>query len=389
MALVLRLILLFFFNQSAHKVWPADAIIGGIALSSGDTPTYMEPAENLVNGLGYSMSENGDDPEPTGRRMPGFVVTYAPLYALFGPIWGKVMLILLQVLMSAVAAYYLAKTAYLLFGKPLHFYTAFFLFTLMAFVGIWDLYLYADAFGIAFTVLFWYAFVQLYQLGFQSLKWGLIGGIMILMAILFRAIAVLYLGPAALVTVVMLWRNRAGLFGNTRFRKVLFSGALLAVPFVLFEAFWLPRNQAIYGELYPLEAHSISYDQHYNPGWVAIRELTIGIGGDFVEWSVGQEMHWFLEGEGTAQHPFGSRDFCSCYNLDSLDAVRADYQRLSDGGVGLTGDNSMDELAEKVNGWHACYRSQRPFSYFLFNRMELLGQWLFQRRDRQPAYAGL
>jgi hypothetical protein len=150
MALTIKGCLFLLFALNFIQNWPAKWITNSIFIASGDTIGYYEPVEAFANGYGYN----------TFCRMPGLLPIYAPLYFLFGGIWGKTLVIVLQFLLSSLSVYFLARTAELIFNNNRIFYISFFLYAFSSFVSIWDHYGYSDSFSTSLLIFSFYLFVS-------------------------------------------------------------------------------------------------------------------------------------------------------------------------------------------------------------------------------------
>jgi len=84
-----------------YQNWPKDSIVNYLFIVSGDTDGYYDPIESFVQSGDYSSF----------CRMPGLLPIYAPLYYLFGAMWGKTLVIILQFIVSTISVYLLAQTA--------------------------------------------------------------------------------------------------------------------------------------------------------------------------------------------------------------------------------------------------------------------------------------
>ncbi|MEM6262246.1 MAG: hypothetical protein AAGI38_07050, partial [Bacteroidota bacterium] len=122
-ALVIKCLLFAYFSVQVNAL-PPDQYVGALFRVYDDTKGYYTPVELLLEGKGYSRHGYAafGEPEivPFAGRLPGILPVYAPLYALFGEVWAKQLVILLQFLFSTWAAFALGFIAKTWFPKNQH-----------------------------------------------------------------------------------------------------------------------------------------------------------------------------------------------------------------------------------------------------------------------------
>lgn len=91
------------------------------AVTTVETPSYLEPAENFINTGHYDAKKWGD------LRPPGYAWPYCLLRSFLSITWTLNVLDLIQLLLSAISVFALARVAYLIFKKESYFYLTFFL----------------------------------------------------------------------------------------------------------------------------------------------------------------------------------------------------------------------------------------------------------------------
>src|SRR5436190_18097032 len=272
-AFIIKAGLFFFFALNFIQNWPHGWIINSIFITAGDTGGYYDPIESWVNGLGYN----------TFCRMPGLLPIYGPLYWLFGAVWGKTVVIILQLCASAVSVYLLAKTAARIFQSSKIFFVCFFLYSFSSFVSIWDHYGLSDSFSTSFLIISFYFFVSYFE---NAKAYALIlSGVFVAWSVFFRPINGIVLSCYIFI-----------FFLNTKtgFYRFFKGSIFLALPLIVLISAWTLHNYLSFRKIVPLQGTlSECSSGRLSEDHIAIRNLIITWGGDFQEWSLGGETEWF------------------------------------------------------------------------------------------------
>ena len=142
---------LWFFIALLAKLLMAIAIIflktdGEFQLyfNGGDTINYIEPIENLII-TGELYTHIGED--PFRLRMPGFLPLYYPLRMIFKPDISLAIIVLIQLILSALSCYLLALISTRLTHKNKNavFLGTFSLFTLSTYASYFDIYILSES----------------------------------------------------------------------------------------------------------------------------------------------------------------------------------------------------------------------------------------------------
>jgi 4-amino-4-deoxy-L-arabinose transferase-like glycosyltransferase len=201
-----------------------------------DQQYYEKIAYNLSIGNGYSVSDNGDNPQPTAIVMPGTSLTLLPIYVFFGHSYtaGRIWFILLSALTCVAVAVALQqlydKPAAVLGAIVMAFYPNHFYYS-MHFVSETP-YTFYMAVALMFTAI---------MLRTQSNRYNILAGIFWGLMVLTRVQAVLLL-PLALLTLMLLpWRS-------AKQYSLLKMYGVQALIIVLMLCPWLVRNTQLYGQ---------------------------------------------------------------------------------------------------------------------------------------------
>jgi hypothetical protein len=357
-----------FFALQFCQNYPPDSIEFSLFISSGDTGGYYQPIEAFVNGAGYTSI----------CRMPGLLPIYGPLYFLFGTL-GKVPVIFLQFILGVISTYLLAISAKNIFGSLQVFYFTFFLYGLSSFVSIWDHYGYSDSFSTSFLIISFYFFTR-----FVNSK----RAAMLLASGFFMAWSV-FLRPVNLIVIpcyfVLLLINCKG-----NIRSLIKNALRVVAPCLILIACWGFYTYRVHGKPILLQApFSECYGNVLSPDHLAIRALIIALGGDFQEWSQGSRSQWFFSNKINYKqsNPFTKYNFTSQYNFDSILNLRNKYHFLHDKNDLSEEEKKLLEadLVTTANRYHASYKSENTFRYYILNRLILVRKFIFPGRlDNLP-----
>ncbi len=368
MALLVKGLMFAFFAYQFVQNYPASWIINRIFIISGDTSGYYVPIEDFVNGLGYTSF----------CRMPGLLPIYAPLYWLFGEIWGRTCVIVLQFLTSSLSVYILGRIAFLMFNNLKVFYLTFFLYAFSSFVSIWDHYGYSDSFSVSFLIFSIYLLFRYLKEGRTSLIF--FSGLFIAWSLFFRPTQ----GIMLPVMLLILWANK-----KYRLKTVFLPGLIFCVPTLLGLAAWGGYNKVKHEKIVFLQGPASECFGSLTDYHLAIRGLVISWGGDFQEWSKGSRSEWFFSADTSVwkTNPFTPDNFAGATTLDSMIALREDNFQLSTNKK-LTEQEKRAITARiltKTKKYENAYVLEHPFRYYFLNRLIILRKFVFPKRlDNLP-----
>ncbi len=362
--------------------WPLKDRTPPLFNHNGDTPSYIIPVQNLILGNGYAtFNPKTRRIESSTHRLPGFVLTYGPLYFLFGEQIGLNLLVVGQFIISCIAVYLLGRISFLLLKNKIIEIITVITMSISAYTNVWDQYGLAETFGCSFFIISIYFLLQYLCSSARLTFCILLSGLFLLLAFLFKVVIVVFF-PVFLI----IYGYHCFFVIRPRMSKieVVKLSMLFVFPLIIFEAVWVTRNFNLRNELYFLEGHSMSYDDKYDLSLVKIREFTKAIGGDYQEWAKDGQLNWFLERH-DGQKIFNANDYCSNYNYDTLVKLRNEYHEL-DSIVDQKQKRSKEVLfSKKMDANIESYKAEKPIYYYFLNKLELTWRFLFPKRlDNLP-----
>lgn len=361
MALMIKGLLFLVFAFLFYQNWPQELIINSVFVASGDTDGYYLPVEAFVDAGHYSSY----------CRMPGLLPIYAPLYFLFGGVWGKTLVILLQFLVSSLSVYFLAQTAAFVFKSSRVFYFTFFLYALSSFVSNWDHYGLSDSFGASFLVYGIYFCVKFRES--RQRKDLLLSGLFIAWSVFFRPVHGIIIPLLILLYLADL----------KQWRQSLRNCILFCLPVVLALGLWTYSNYQKYQKVVVLQGPMSECFGTLSPELLAIRSLIIGWGGDYQPWSKGSEAEWFFSKKTNDPERGAIHDkyLTSAYSYDSLLVLREKYNYYNSDSITAGEKPAVSrDILETSARYLSAYKAEHPVAYRLLNKFRLLKQLLLPGR---------
>jgi hypothetical protein len=282
--LALKLIEYGYFIHHSNLLKPAEHFRW--YQDSGDTVSYLQPIDNLLATGEYV----GDPQNPATRafRMPAYGFTYLALRLLVGGDMAKTALILLQVVVSGLSVYFVARIAHAVRPARGVFVGAFLLYGLSSFVSVFDFYVLTESLATSSLVFCVHALFRYQET--RRMTHAFWAGVLFTYAFFLRP----FLAPLVLPFATYLWlvsppadappaRGRP-----PALRAVL---AFLASALVA-EGLWVGRNQLRYGR--PVFFQTSMQGVLQPPDHAAI-EWIKSFGGDFAWWRPGATGTWLRE----------------------------------------------------------------------------------------------
>jgi hypothetical protein len=365
-AFLIKIPLFVFFAVQFRHHWPAEKIINGLFVESGDTSGYYDPAENFVQGLGYSSH----------CRMPGILPIYAMLRLFLDIAWTKTLIIILQFLLSTVSVYVLARISKMLFNSDLVFKIVFYLYAVSSFVSIWDHVGYADSFATTFLIYALYLLLKFRENKKTSLL--LASGFFLAWSVFFRPVHGFLVPLLALI--YLLDRNNLA--------ASLKNFIIYALPLGFFLTVWTIKNYRETKTIIVLQGTMHKCFPGITEELTAVNKLIMAWGGDIQPWAKASAGEWFFD---IHQHNSGTElvekdQTTSAYTYDSLVNLRNIYYRLQTATLTAEEKNELKNyIIAKGELYAASYQTEKPVRYYFLNRLRLIKLLVFRPRlDNLP-----
>jgi len=341
-ALVVKVLFLFFSNNQ----FPNNSLYPGlIAYVNGDATEYITSSIN-IHQLGFYY--------PYGK-MPGYSLLIAFLLNLFTLKTALVIVVCLQVLLDAVACYFLAKIVYVLTSNKKVFNVVYFLAVFSTYISLYNRFILADSLATSILVILIYVFVMaLKQLSLA--KVGIAG-------LLFSA--VVFLRPALFILIfpiaaVFFLPNKQIVLTLKLKLKYLF---IFLVPFIIADAFWLNYSIKQNNDYHPLMSFNFyKHDLDKTFLWEKVAFVQAW-GGNTTNWDPRADIIFFEDESkmGYARETLPDYIYCSRYNFDSLSILKkqiAEYRNSGD--IYL-----LKTIKWKFNEYTKAFKKERYLMYWL------------------------
>jgi hypothetical protein len=315
------LLLLLFHSFYAGRYNPDDTI--GFAFADKDFGDYYYPVMHFIQKGRYEYAF--PTPIPYAARMPGFFIPCYFFLLLFSKAVAVQGVVCLQIIFAAVSTYFFARVVADVTKSMRWFVITLALFTFFPPFLNYELTFHPDSCANSAFLLSIY-FIYTYFKSEKN-KYLFLTGLFLGWTFLLRPYLAPYLCVFCLVLFLFLVYRRISF--PVLAKKML----LITSPILLFEAFWIIRNERALHKFIPL---IITYEQQGSrmtgiyPNTISypkekVRSLINSWGGNNLWYLPGSEMNWFLQASDSdaASYQFKSYAFCSAYNRDSLSALRS------------------------------------------------------------------
>ncbi len=261
----------------AQNALDSTRMVHGWIFEHQDYHYFLEPVDNYFEKGRYELIEN----QPFTGRMPGYWYPYMLLRFLFSQAVALNLLMALQVLLSGLSVYVLARFAEEVFRSKRLFQWVFWGYLLSTYTAVFDFQTITESFSVSAIIFFtWFLLKYLQE---QRVKWLVLSGVFLTWAIFLRPFLGLNL---VIIPVVLLIYYRKNL-GRTLIHLMLWS-----IPFLLAEVPWVIRNHQVNGKFVPLTTGVDDYGRTYSQGWQSVRALFYHWGGQAAYFEPGMA-YWF------------------------------------------------------------------------------------------------
>jgi hypothetical protein len=338
-------------EHGLHSAWY------GWGAETGDTPGYFEPIDSFLAGHAYRPD----------FRMPGYGLPYLTFRWITTPQGAGSAIIVLQALLGLVSVVVLARCARLLGAPRWAQVTTCLLYSAIGRVVVHDVYWFTESFCMSAMIFGTHGWLAYQRGGDRSaLLWS---GFWLAWAVFLRPVQMIWL---LLLGTATLWNGSAGAW------KKMAAAALLLLPFLLADAWWMRRNLIMHGTFAPLSHGTVMPELAASPMHPLMRFLQ-ATGGNFYHWDPSAHIRWFnmREGPMARQGPRLDRNvemprfaLCDRITVDSLQAWANDMLRWSDPRTTAEEHNALfHSMNARSDRYVRYYQEDRPWSYHVAARL--------------------
>lgn len=328
---------------------------GSFASSGGDTASYIEPIENLLKENYYF-----DD-----YRMPGYGWIYYLLRLIFDQTHALNLLSILQLLLSAISVFALAKIALIIYKKQIAFFLTFFLYLVSTFVSLYDHELLTESFCTSSLILSVY-----FLLTKSSYKKNLIlSGLFLTWSVFLRPV----MAPLIILYCLFIFLSKCK---ATSTRKTFIYILIFLLPFIIIDGSWTVRNFSKYNKILPLtkSVYSPAFENSY---YKPLFGFMNAIGSSLVWWEPGNEIAFFRSTPEfitkKKEVKFPSYIYTSQFNLDSLYSLKYKIETLENVNTSEKEKVNLElDIKNKFVLYTLSVKNEHPFLYYIGSRFRLL-----------------
>lgn len=365
-------IVFFYYNLGNLKI-PE----GKLFEISGDAIQYVSSAENVYQGKDFTFFKTNDKDYIFfsnaakdfdkgiyyAFRMPGFAFIYIPLRYIFSLESTLMLIVLLQVLLSAVSKYIFALLCYKLIKKKVVFYVLIAGVNLTGYMVLFNNYLFTESFALSFLIFSIYLFYKFLE---SRNKWSLFFSGLFLMELIFLRP---FMAPFYLFFVTILF-----IYLRPKIRQWFIYTIVFSSSLVLAESIWVVRNYLKTKELIVLAA-STREDNFRNKSVLEQFVLTRHCGITCEWWINESPVKWFRDSldHRKPETVFPRYIFSNGFNQESMIMAKKSYL-LSKDTLLLSSVRLYNELlsAQLIRNIRNNYNSNYPIRYHLLSRFKLL-----------------
>jgi hypothetical protein len=370
---------IFFYNNLQNLHIPA----GDLYAIGGDAGQYIYSAENVYQGKEFTFFKTNDKDyiflSNTALdydkgiyyafRTPGFAFLYLPLRLLFSFKYTLVIILLIQVLLSAIAKYVFAKLCLKLINKEVIFYSIIVLLNIAGYPVFYNNLFYTESFAFSFFVLSINFFLKFLES--HNEKELLFSGLFFMEVVFLRPFMAIYY----LFFIVVLYFNL-----KLKLRKYLFYLMVYSLPLITVESIWVIRNYIKTSTFIPL-SKTKSENEFHNKAINEFQKLTESSGRTIEWWIKMSPMKWFMDSLDKRDPDLLLPNYIypPAYNPDSIISAKKYYILSRDTMINRSIRTEYElrsaNIIANINGY---YKSHYPIRYYIVSRVRLLIDFINQ-----------
>lgn len=352
-----------FFALRIEDMHPVNANYHGtFAFESADTSTYIDPIESLLKEGTYY-----DD-----YRMPGLGWLFFLLRMVLPLGHALDSLVIIQLLLSSLSVYLLAKIAFLIFQQAIFFYATFVLYAISIFVSYYDNILLTESLCTSSLICSVYFLIKLHRSNTDYILSGLFITWSIFLRPVYAPLILAFL-LFVLVTVRSKLKKNSGSF-NWKY------SLLFITPFLILDGLWTLRNYEKYKRIYPL-TKSFHYSSTEDSYLVSLFNFVKAYGGSIVWWNPGSDITFFLQDDFARYKKIEVMPpayiYTSKFNYDSLFTIKQMIAELKSSDVTVEKKTLLNKSIKiKLETYTNSIRREKPILYYFTSRLRLLKTFL-------------
>ena len=358
--LLIRIPILIYFMHQGNQHFP-ERMVDGVVLKEVDYGYFLLPVDRYFEDGHYSYVND----RPYAGRMPGYAMPYYFLRLSVNKGTALVVLILLQIILAAIGACFLALLAYRLSKSRRVFLLTLLFYGTSLYYLRYDFSSITESPSTALFILFLYQFFTYWQAGYRTrLLWA---GFFLTWAIFLRP----FLGYILLPVGILLLIN--GFQGHSTLWHRIRPAFFFCLPFLIFEGAWITRNYQALNQFIPIESPMYeSYGKTYSKTWLATRSFAASLDVESAYFEPGLA-HWFraASDKEAARYEMPDSWFEGVsFNRDSLEELRTLYHSFRDEPEPEKYLALEERIVPIADRYLEQVKQAQPLKYHVWNKLE-------------------
>jgi hypothetical protein len=350
----------------------------------GDAIDYVQSAENLLKGKGFTFFKTSEDTEFVSNfvthndfnlsiyyafRSPGFVFFYLPLRVFFRQHFALIGFLFLQIIITAISKYYIAKIAQLISSSTKVFWLILIMVNITPYFVQYNNLLLTESLGFSFLVFGVYLCIKNHTVKHTSMSLAL-SGLFFTIAFMLRPFLAVF--PLAIASYLFIKH-----FYNLRF--ALKQIILFITPIILITGIWTVRNYIHTKKIIPL-ANTLGFQDHKHLAFFEIKKLSLEMGYSDIWFDRNSPVYWYVNQNDirNAKEIFNKENK---HIVSVLDSLKVQFHQSLDQNIAL----KQRQILEKTNSLALIqFRETVDLTFFekFSNNLSVLYDFLIQKNVR-------
>jgi Alg9-like mannosyltransferase family len=372
-ALAIKIVLITYLILQAKGTEYEHKFIAPLVLKSSDYGYFIKPVENYFEtGVFFYI----DKEHPFAGRMPGYWLSYFLLRFIFSPHYAIILMSILQILLSAISVYALARAAEIVSGRKKIFQIVFWIYAFNLYTISFDIQTQSESMAISCASFLLY-FISKYFFERKSNSILFWAGFFTAWLIFLRP----FMGfMILLMPCILFFYNYKGINKNS-FKQAFVAIFIFCFSFILIETTWIVRNYLMLKEFIPLESNiTQSYGKVYSKPWIKIRGFIKTVGENPAYFEPGTMAEWYRNtiDVNENKYEFNSNVFKNVsYTKDSLIELKRNYNIFY-----ATKNDSIENYYEKlcINAairYSEEYKANNKINYYVLYPIKRCKMFIF------------
>lgn len=384
LAIKIPVLYYYFFQVQCSN---PDRVLAFLALSSGDTFSYIEPVQNLILHGEYFIERSGI--QYYSVRPPYWSLLYLVFALLIGESGAYTAAVVLAIFLDALATLAISAVVYDITKRKSHFYFSLFVFSLAVHASHLSLYILPDSMSISLCSI---AIFLAYKSNASRVVYMIAASFLLAISVGLRPYT-LFILPAVIAGLILIQHEAFCV------KKASSIVLLMTLPFIVVLGPWVARNFVIYGTFSPYEHKLVEayYGENFSESPVfAKRKFLNSLGESDIFWDYKSAASFFesdiSEFKRNSRYVFPAWLTESAVSIESLNRARNSYLQS----MAVDDAQLRSQTREMFESMTLLVKERHPFRYYLLNRLATIkymvahsGSYFLPVKSTSPCYVNL